>query len=351
MNIGIFAVYATAFDEKSIELPLGGSETWAIQLADAFRALGHGVTVVCGCAERHTTETGAEYVPIREFEKGRGWTFDLAIASRYWRDFLRLWAGRGKARRVFLQLHDDHAPNTNGALVGGTLADKIVTLTDWHRRYIQEKYSLRDEDMAVIPNPVDARLFPDVDVERRTADHAVLWSSCPTRGLEILAKYVAPLVRQAVPDFSVKAVTYSQPEQRRCAGLEDVEWLEPMNKRQLYAEMCKHAVWFYPSVFDETFCITLAENAYAGNHIVMHPDFGTTEFAGISDNVVAPFWTGHTFRTACAAAARKIADRVLRYGEADCAARRAEARKFVAERFSPERVAELYVRTYEESLR
>lgn len=154
------------------------------------------------------------------------------IVSRYLGNFLRLWPNRDKnAGKVFLQLHDDSVPDTNSALVNTKYVDKIVVLTDWHKKFMSEKYSLGKDDTVVIPNPVDFSLFPDVDVKQKQVDHSILWSSCPTRGLEILVTLVAPYVRKVIPDFSVKAVTYSSVEQKQYAELKGVEWLAPMNKR------------------------------------------------------------------------------------------------------------------------
>ena len=112
--------------------------------------------------------------------------------------------------------------------------------------------------------------------------------------------------------------------------------------------MCKHAVWFYPSVFNETFCITAAENAYAGNHLVMHPEFGTTAFEKIADNIIAPFWNKFTCNQACVTAAAIIVDRVLNYGKYENAVRRVAARRFVEENFSPLTIARTYINMYGE---
>ena len=97
MRIGIFAIYQKAFDEKSIGFPLGGSETWAIQLSEAFRSLGHDVFVVCYCAKSHVSESGIRYISIKDFANYGGWKFDFVIISRYLSNFLRLWHGRGTA--------------------------------------------------------------------------------------------------------------------------------------------------------------------------------------------------------------------------------------------------------------
>jgi glycosyltransferase involved in cell wall biosynthesis len=44
-----------------------------------------------------------------------------------------------------------------------------------------------------------------------------------------------------------------------------IYYLGRYNKHQLYEEMSKHKVWFYPAIYPETFCITSLETALNGN--------------------------------------------------------------------------------------
>lgn len=78
--------------------------------------------------------------------------------------------------------------------------------------------------------------------------------------------FVAPAVRQLIPDFKVRlctpvyckdVMTHTQP----------VELIGHLSKTALVEEMKKHACWWYPSTFNETFCITSVEAALCGNEL------------------------------------------------------------------------------------
>ena len=75
---------------------------------------------------------------------------------------------------------------------------------------------------------------------------------------------MAPKVQKRIPDFGVDIATPSYCRMKAY----DVPWVRfigTLSKVGLYAEMRKHACWWYPSTFNETFCITSVEAAANGN--------------------------------------------------------------------------------------
>ena len=81
--IGIVNPVLQEFDESSLSKGVGGSETWAIEIAKCFVKLGYHVIQFCLCENWHISASGVEYVPIKLFEaRCQYQRFDYMIVSR-----------------------------------------------------------------------------------------------------------------------------------------------------------------------------------------------------------------------------------------------------------------------------
>lgn len=121
--------------------------------------------------------------------------------------------------------------------------------------------------ISIIPNGLDMSLF-DSFSNRTSADHDIFWSSSYSRGAAILIDEIAPVVRQTIPDFNV-ILAYPEYCKDKFMHHMPCKVLGPLRKRDLHNEMSKHACWWYPSTFDETFCITSVEAAMCGNDLIL----------------------------------------------------------------------------------
>lgn len=340
MKVLIFNSMPVQFDETSLNYALGGSETWAIQLSDAFRGLGHGVVVVCNCRS-HVAANGVRYVGFDDIGSISSEWFDFAIASRAVTPLLRVLSAYGLTDSVFLQLHDPQMIDFTLEVSGDPRVRKIVCLTEWHAETMSSLLGVNRDRIEIIPNGVDPLFFEDVDPVSKIPDHGVLWSSCFERGLRILAEDIAPIVRKDIPDFYVEAASYSD-TQAQFQGL-DVRYLGRLGKKDLYSRMKKHAVWFFPSINDETFCITAIENMACGNNIVMHPAYGTTEYSKLIDPIITGFSDRAEYAESCGKAAEMIVRYIRGFSDASAADLRVKARNFVLGNFTWRRSAEKYV--------
>lgn len=345
-KICIFNPVPVRFDETYLDRALGGSETWTIQLSDAFARLGNEVWVINNCEQSHVSKSGVNYIAFSDLRNLVNLRFDFVITSRLCRDCFRIFSYFKCSDCIFLHLHDPYCSDITDEIKNDPRLRGVVGLTKWHRKSISEKNGIPEEKITIVPNGIDPNLFEGMDVVKE-CDRSILWSSCFDRGLRILSEDVAPIVRIRIPDFKVYCASYAQNRDSIVKELHNVEYLNGLNKRDLYKEMYRHAVWFFPSINDETFCITAIENMMAGNNIVMFPQYGTTEYSDLIDPLKNSFSDESTYGSACEEAADRIVNYIYNFDSEDQINMRRKAKSFVIENFTWNMSARKYLDLFE----
>ncbi|TAK10564.1 MAG: glycosyltransferase [Anaerolineae bacterium] len=272
---------------------IGGSETMAIGISKRLAAMGHAVRLYGQCTPTmEGTFDGVEYIDASKFQDIE---CDVMIASRKPMAVDAQYNVRAKAR--VLWVHDVH--------VGDQLDfsrysrfDRILCLTDWHKRYFASCYRYPEiaSKIVVMRNAIDLERF--AGAEERDP-HRAIYSSSPDRGLQALLD-CWPDIRAQVPDatlhvyygfhnwktfaqmagdeVSLRTVAHLEHLASNMAGL-GVVFHDRVNQRELAREFMRSGVWAYPTWFDETSCITAMEATAAGCEIV------ATHKAGLGETV------------------------------------------------------------------
>lgn len=345
-KICIFNPVPVRFDETYLDRALGGSETWTIQLSDAFSKLGNEVWVINNCEISHTSRTGVNYISFSDLNRLAGMKFDFIITSRMCRDCFRVFSYFKCSDCIFLHLHDPHPLDITDDIKADPRLRQVVCLTKWHKHNVVENDGISENNVSIIPNGIDPILFDGMDVVK-DHDNSILWSSCFDRGLKILVEDVAPIVRYKIPEFKVYCASYSQNSDEIANGLGNIEYLHGLSKKDLYKEMYKHAVWFFPSINDETFCITAIENMMAGNNVVMFPQYGTTEYTDLIDPLSMSFSSDSTYELACEEAAERIVGYIYNFNSEEQINMRKKAKGFVLENFTWDVTARKYIELFD----
>jgi len=264
----------------------GGSETWLIQIANEF-AKHVQVDVYCDC-ENYKHNDNLEYINFNNFIKLNK-KYDFVILNRFFFkngiNYITYIKTHHQANHIYVQIHDLSFISENKLLPSGYNVDKfglnydfvtIVTLNEWHKNNLISQYNTLINKPICIPNGVDLSLFPTVENKQR--DNRILWSSSKHRGLNILINDIYPIVKKEVPDFGIDIASYENNIDEYNVDSKDIILLGQLTKTQLYDEMQKHKVWFYPCTFAETFCITAIEAIMNGQEIVSpcHHGLGNT---------------------------------------------------------------------------
>lgn len=283
MKIGIIDVGWKQINTKNpLGEALGGSETWLIQIATEF-AKNNEVDVYCNCKETNTHK-GVTYKCESFFDANK--KYDFIILNRVFQtpkgNYIDYITKNNLAEHIYLQMHDlslqiGSQLVTNNMDLNKMLLNHprltLVTLNEWHYRNTKLQYPALLGDILCIPNGVDLELFPEKENAER--DNRILWSSCMDRGAQILISDIYPLVKKEIHDFGVDIARYNDDHKVKDLEEKDIRFIGKLQKRELYNEMQKHKVWFYPGTFAETFCITLIENVLNGAKVVSPLTYGT----------------------------------------------------------------------------
>lgn len=145
--------------------------------------------------------------------------------------------------------------------------DKIVTISPFHTEYFKARYNIQ----IAISIDLPVRTW-EYEVCEKVANR-LIFTSVPDRGLELVAG-MFPKLRESIPDASLVITSdyrlwgnYSPDNQahfQRFMHMEGVQFLGGVTRDRLIQEQLKAQIHFYPNIYDELFCIAVAESQVAG---------------------------------------------------------------------------------------
>jgi glycosyltransferase involved in cell wall biosynthesis/SAM-dependent methyltransferase len=338
MQITIYAS-GIPFNGETIAagLSLGGSESSAYYLARALGLRGHEVRLYTASQKEgiwdginyqwHGTQTQAQPLGERFHFWTESMPCDLLIIQR-----TPGFAYSFNCRVGFWWLHDLALRSQEAAALSGLWqVDRVLTVSEWHRRQVLETWQLdlpRDglkaayapssaaEWVTALPNGVDMDVFdrPMHEVaytakrlmpSRRSDDFSVLWCSRPERGLANLLD-IAESLAESAPRVRFHLCGYGTelgPNhplmplyaelQRRVKQAPNVVELGCLGKADLADVMRSCDAWLYPTTFEETSCITAMEAQAAGMYCVTTDAGALPEtLAGYRQHVCVPLEHG-----------------------------------------------------------
>jgi glycosyltransferase involved in cell wall biosynthesis len=266
---------------------MGGSETMAWEMSKRLAALGHRVRVYAHC-EPYSWETydGVMWHDESEFV---GVSCDVLICSRRF-DAVH----HAKSKAAVLWVHDVHVGEAFHPR-DAVKFDFIWCLSNWHKEFFCSTYPwLSKEKVEVTRNGIETTRFSKGmgEAARKRNPHRAIYSSSPDRGLAEAVR-AWPAVRAAIPDAELhvyygfenwdKSLERGEngiPHCSRAArdalklavqNTPGVVMHGRVNQRELAEAMLGASVWFYPTWFSETSCITAMEAQAASLWCVAPP--------------------------------------------------------------------------------
>jgi glycosyltransferase involved in cell wall biosynthesis len=263
----ILAIYGGFFYDKfwdgelfyQKKLSLGGSESMVVKLAHALSDT-YNVYVFCN-TETTKVYKNVTYIPVSKYDEFLNINkVKHLILSR---DSSKVHAN---AEHTHLWLHD----LTHANPVLHDSYSSVIVLSKFHKEYYTDilkklgKMSLIPK-IKIIPNIVDG----PSSLPKKPTGMRFIYSSCPTRGLERVVNDFATVKRE-FPDAEL--YVYSDFDNEYVKSKLNVPSLLELIKttpgihnvgrlpEELFLEECKKAnVWYYPTEWKETFCITAVQ--------------------------------------------------------------------------------------------
>lgn len=288
----------------ALETGIGGSEVAALRLTSALAARGYDVTVYADIRSPDSVTCNPRWLPFTDDSfPEKMLSCDLLVSSRCpslgpgardrWKS--------GKLKPTWLWMHDLHVgADWDNAI--GQYFDRVICLTPFAKeRFCQYYPRVESNKVCIIPNGIYPDYFNPADGTLPGDQHRRLgsvceapifiWSSCPDRGLDrVLAMWRR--IREEFPgsrlyvygDFYgwVKRIglygtgdqqLFAQNLSQLLTHMRDdpgtkIRLFGKVGQRDLAACFRQAHVWFYPTSFEETSCITALEAQAAGTKIV-----------------------------------------------------------------------------------
>ena len=246
---------------------ISGSEYMAINLAQEFHKKGYRVFII-GSFEESTlnidnqcVHNGVEYIDYKYFsEFALKYEIDVLIVSRYTSNLVYY----DNIKSVYLWVHDV-LPITDEANCFQIHKEKfknIIAISNWQKRNIVNKLNIPEERIIVSRNAIHKKRFiKNSSIEK--APYRFIYTSDPSRGLTNLINLI-PQIKERYPETTLQIfVKKENIEYETLKKIEDLDYVfinGRVSQEELAIEFLKSDIFFYPTDFKETYCITALES-------------------------------------------------------------------------------------------
>lgn len=268
MKLVIYAgYYSPPYSPETIdEIGLGGTEQCIINLAKTLKQ-SHprwDVWVVGGVV--YGDYDGVMYRPTQDF-KNEVDSVDTIIGVSYIH-YIKEFEDIEYTDSIFWVHNTDYYTWWNGEelpnhqfYLQDSRLNSIVCLTEWHKNEFIKQFPKIEDKIKVIGNGVDISKF----VIGEKNPNQYVYTSHAERGLgqvltewnDILLKNPDAHLKISTPQYGLEYFNYYYKEW--ISSLDNVEFLGTLPQHELYKLMAESTYWYYPSSYEETFCITALE--------------------------------------------------------------------------------------------
>ena len=253
------------WDPSNVHANASGSELMAVKMATQLSKTGKYRVFVFGSFDRdQQIINGVEYIHHSLYlQFCNKYHINHLIVSR---DIDNIYYAPS-VDNVYLWVHDVLPHNSDILQTHKEKFKKIMVLCKWHKSFVQDYYKLPDDMFYVTRNAIDEKRFMNKESVKKVP-YRFIYTSSPDRGLSE-ALNLFPQIKQKYPEATLEIFC----DKRFINGV-DMEKIESLNEyvnlngrvsqEQLSIELLKSDVWFYPTIFDETYCISAVEAQAAG---------------------------------------------------------------------------------------
>ena len=258
----------------------GGSEIAFIEMTNEFVNAGHEVKVFSPTYRYVNPETfkGVTYMNDSHFEHFcETHDVDALIITRY--IYVLMSHRLIHIKKVFLWMHDltfipyfdgFTLPHYGTKIIYNMLPriEKIVFVSEYQKRNFEivSGYTLEKDQYAIIGNGVSKDLIDRV-VNIEKVPFSFIWCSNQARGLSNLARMWPLLIEKFEKEFHHKpylticgnAYDHMDIQILITMNPDTVNYIGKVSQFDMFEEMKKAQIWFYPTNFNETYCMVAKE--------------------------------------------------------------------------------------------
>lgn len=281
-KIAIQSTYTLqGWDENSYDTGgIGGSEIWAIKVADEFAKRGYSVYLFGNPNEVHTSSTGVRYFKSSDYKYiSENFEFDYFIFSRIFPDNI----DKVLSKNIFIMAHNFNIGYMPSEYVPGyDRVKKILCLSKYQREFIKELYKyVKDDRLAYVRNGVDGFLYEKYN--NIPQKNQMVCSNGKYRQALWIVTYVFPLIKKEIPDFELLLCSYDETFEEPVFHQDGIRIIGDSDKQitreDLIKAQCESKIWVYANTsfwgldnnyhINETFCITALEAACSKSAIIV----------------------------------------------------------------------------------
>ena len=269
------------FNAYGSELAL---KSLAEELSSRFQVFIFGIT------NGETIVNNVKYIHISRMKKFLNDNIiEVMIISRQIHYFL-LYSNLSNVKRTYFWFHDIHIITYEQAIkiadlpafghylfkLALTKIDGIITLTEWHKQHIINRYDLQKymHKVFIIGNAIDTSRYTN-HPEVKKVKNRFIWTSGIDRGLSRLVAHIIKL-RDILPDAELyiyrDSIQYYSSEYKSLREtIEKTEFIHfkgRISPDEMIIRQLESDYWYYPTQFEETYCISALEAQLAGCVII-----------------------------------------------------------------------------------
>jgi len=272
---------------------MGGSETFIVEISKYIRQRGDydEVVVFCNCGEREEYK-GVSYRPLEEYNAYlEEYEVESVVVSRY-PEYLPVLYTHENVKSVYLILHD--LIPEGEIITRDEKLKKIFLLSDYHVNFFNNMFPILSDLTEKFEYGIDVEKFLVSEKTPKKVKNRFIYSSFANRGLLYLLEMWRD-IRKVLDgatlfvhcDVENAWLNKLCPEDMtRIKSLlfdlrdEGVVYKGWTSKKELSESWGEASVWFYPTTFLETFCLTALEAAVSRTLAVSFPIGSLVETIG-----------------------------------------------------------------------
>jgi glycosyltransferase involved in cell wall biosynthesis len=260
---------------------IGGSEIHQIALSRELDKLGYKVVCFADTPQQEIDDGNIQWFHYSKFEEWNDYNYiDYFISERTEQPF----EFNVHCKKSFIQVHDVFLLSSKD-MKHLDKVDKVCVLSDWHKSFVKDYHNIPEEKLIQTQNGIYLDRYKQ-QVEK--IPNRLFYSSSLDRGLDTLL-YLFPFMKAEIPDLSLY-IYYGTEILEKCdpdyvkrikeqMNQPGVHYVGKLNQQELAIEQLKSSVWVYPTVFEETWCITALEAQAAGCPVI------ASNYAGLKTTI------------------------------------------------------------------